>query len=107
MLTGVITSIAAMSLTALIGSGDPKVGPGYTMTAIAAAALGGVGLGGGVGGVVGAALGAVDIFLLQSILTFFNVSTFALQVAYGVILVLALSLNALQTAALSGRRKER
>jgi ribose transport system permease protein len=105
VLTGLITAVAALSLTALIGSGDPKVGPGYTMTAIASAALGGVGLGGGVGGVVGAALGAVDIFLLQSILTFFNISPFALQIAYGLILVVALSLNALQAKALSRRQK--
>ena len=35
----------------------------------------------------GAAIGAIDIFLLQSALTFFNVSTFVLQIAYGAILV--------------------
>lgn len=106
ILSGLISSIAALCLTALIGSGDPKVGPGYTMTAIASAALGGVSLAGGIGGVVGAALGAVDIFLLQSILTFFNISPFALQIAYGLILVSALSLNALQARAF-GRREGR
>ena len=104
-LTGLIASIAALSLTALIGSGDPKVGPGYTMTAIAAAALGGVSLAGGIGSVPGAVLGAVAIFLLQSILTFFNISPFALQIAYGVVLVIALSLNAVQTSHLVVRRK--
>ncbi len=47
-------------------------------------------------------VGAMDIFLLQSGLTYFNVSTFVLQIAYGLILVVSVSLNALPTA--FGRR---
>ena len=45
---------------------------------------------------LGAAIGAIDIFLLQSLLTAFNVSTYVLQVAYGAILVTAVVLIALQ-----------
>jgi len=71
--------------------------------AISAVALGGVSLAGGRGGFLAAAIGAVDIFLLQSALTYFNVSTFVLQIAYGVILVLSISLNALP--ALARRRR--
>ena len=44
---------------------------------------------------IAAAIGAVDIFMLQSALTYFNVSTFVLQIAYGVILVVAIALNAI------------
>lgn len=91
--SGVIAGVAALALTALIGSGDPNIGPGYTLIAIAAAALGGVSLAGGVGGLVAAFVGAADIFLLQNVLMSFNVSTFMLQAAYGVVLVLAVSLN--------------
>jgi ribose transport system permease protein len=40
-------------------------------------------------------IGASDIFLLQSALTYFNVSTFVLQIAYGLILVASISLNGL------------
>lgn len=90
---GLFAGFAALSLTALIGSGDPAIGPNYTLIAIAAAALGGVSLAGGIGGFTAAIIGAADIFLLQSMLTYFNVSTFVLQLAYGVILVLAVSLN--------------
>lgn len=96
VLTGVLAGAAGMMLTALIGSADPNVGPGYTLIAIAAVALGGVSLAGGRGGLVGAAIGAIDIFLLQSLLTTFNVSTYVLQVAYGAILVAAVVLMALQ-----------
>ena len=58
-----------------------------------AAALGGVSLAGGVGGLAAAFIGAADIFLLQNMLTSFNVSTFVLQAAYGIVLVLAVCLN--------------
>jgi ribose transport system permease protein len=96
ILTGAFAGIAALSLTALIGSADPNVGPTYTLLAISSIALGGVSLVGGRGGLTGAAIGALDIFLLQSVLTFFNVSTFVLQVAYGAILVAAVAFSPLQ-----------
>ncbi len=98
VLTGIFGGIAGLMLTALIGSADPNVGPSFTLLAISAVALGGVGLGGGRGGFLAAAVGAADIFLLQSALTYFNVSTFVLQIAYGIILVLSISLNALPAA---------
>ncbi len=93
VLAGLFAALAALSLTALIGSGDPIIGPGYTLIAIAAVALGGVSLAGGVGGLTAAFLGAACIFLLQSMLTAFNVSTFVLQAVYGAVLVLAVCLN--------------
>jgi len=92
-LTGMFAAVAGLSLTALLGSGDPNVGQQYTLTAIAATALGGVSLAGGRGGIVGAILGASSIFLMQNLLIYFNVSTFLLQMAYGTILVVAVVLN--------------
>jgi ribose transport system permease protein len=104
VMTGILGGCAGLMLTALIGSADPNIGPTYTLIAIAAVALGGVSLAGGRGGVAGAAIGAIDIFLLQSVLTTFNVSTFVLQIAYGAILVLAVMLTALQERLVMGRR---
>ena len=107
VLAGLFAGIAGLSLTALLGSTDPSVGPTYTLTAIAAAALGGVSLGGGRGGIVGASIGAIDIFLIQNAFTYFNASSFALQVAYGIILVLAVALNAIVARLLHTRRVRR
>jgi ribose transport system permease protein len=103
VMTGILAACAGLMLTALIGSADPNIGPTYTLIAIAAVALGGVSLAGGRGGLLGAAIGAIDIFLLQSVLTAFNVSTYVLQIAYGVILVAAVIMTALQER-LSGRK---
>jgi ribose transport system permease protein len=94
-LSGVFAGMAGLMLTALIGSADPNVGASFTLLAISAVALGGVSLGGGRGGLLAAVIGASDIFLLQSALTYFNVSTFVLQIAYGLILVASISLNGL------------
>jgi ribose transport system permease protein len=96
VLGGVLAGAAGLMLTALIGSADPATGPAYTLIAISAVALGGVSLGGGRGGLIAAAIGAIDIFLLQSALTYFNVSSYVLQIAYGLILVAAVMLTALQ-----------
>ncbi len=95
VLTGLFAGLGGLLLTALIGSADPTIGPTFTLIAISAVALGGVSLAGGRGGFLAALIGAVDIFLLQSALTYFNVSTFALQIAYGLILVGAVCLNAI------------
>jgi ribose transport system permease protein len=99
VISGLFAGIAGLMLTALIGSADPNIGQNYTLIAIAAVALGGVSLAGGRGGLTGAAIGAIDIFLLQSVLTSFNVSTYVLQIAYGAILVVAVVLTAVQERA--------
>lgn len=99
VVTGIFAGIAGLMLTALIGSADPNIGQTYTLIAVAAVALGGVSLAGGRGGLIGAAIGAIDIFLLQSVLTSFNVSTYVLQIAYGAILVAAVILTAVQERA--------
>jgi ribose transport system permease protein len=103
VITGLFAGIAGLMLTALIGSADPNIGQTYTLIAVAAVALGGVSLAGGRGGLIGAAIGAIDIFLLQSVLTSFNVSTYVLQIAYGAILVAAVILTALQERAVRVR----
>jgi ribose transport system permease protein len=90
---GLIGAVAGLALTGLLASADPTVGPAYTLQAIAAVALGGVSLAGGRGGMFGAVVGAIDIFLIQNVLTVFNASTFALEMAYGLILVIAIVLN--------------
>ncbi len=105
LVTGAIAAVAALSLTALLGSADAQVGPDFTLLAIAAAALGGVSLAGGKGRMTGAALGAVDIFLLQNLITHFNVSPFAIRITYGLVLVVAVVLNSERIAAMFARRR--
>jgi ribose transport system permease protein len=92
-LGGLLAALAGLALTALIGSGDPTVGPQYELEAVAAVALGGNSLAGGQGGMTGPALGAITLFLIQSLLSSLKVSSMWIQVVYGVVLLVALCLN--------------
>lgn len=103
VLTGIMAGIAGLVLTAVLGGADSTVGPTYTMLAIAAVALGGVSLAGGRGGLLGAACGAVLLFLIQNYLTLTEASSFVLEAAYGVVLVVAIVVN----GAWDHRRKNR
>jgi ribose transport system permease protein len=92
---GIFAAVAGLALTALIRSGDPTIGPQYTLAAIAAVALGGTSLAGGRGGIIGSILGAFAIFLIQNFLGAIGVAYYWNQVAYGAILLGALILNAI------------
>lgn len=94
VIAGVLAAIAGLVFTAALGSGDPRVGVPYTLTSIAAVALGGIALSGGRGGMLGAAAAGAVLFLIQTLFTFAQVSIFFIQIIYGLILLVALTLNA-------------
>lgn len=100
---GVLAAIAGLVFTAALGSGDPRVGVPYTLTSIAAVALGGIALSGGRGGMLGAAAAGALLFLIQTLFTLAQVSIFYIQIMYGVILLVALTLNAAGERARRGR----
>ncbi|WP_131736029.1 ABC transporter permease [Actinomadura roseirufa] len=90
---GAITGVAGLLIAAVLGGADATVGPSYTLVAIAGVALGGVSLSGGRGGLLGAAAGGASLFLIQNLLSFLQVSSFVLQIAYGVVLLVAIVAN--------------
>jgi ribose transport system permease protein len=93
MVAGAVAAVAGLALAASLGSGDPTVGPYYSLVSFAGVALGGVSLIGGRGGMLGAAAGGAILFLIQNLLTVAQVSTFHQQIAEGAILLLALTVN--------------
>ena len=95
-IAGVFAALAALTYTALIGSGDPTQGTTYTLIAVTALVLGGTSLAGGRGGVIGSLLGAVNLVLIGYVLATFSfgaVQGFVTDLAYGLILVLSLLLT--------------
>jgi len=93
VVAGVVAACAGLALAASLGSGDPTVGPNYSLISFAGVALGGVSLVGGRGGMLGAAAGGAILFLIQNLLTVDQVSTFHQQIVEGAILLLALTAN--------------
>jgi ribose transport system permease protein len=92
---GLFTAVGALAMTALIGSGDARIGAPLTLTAIAGAALGGTSLAGGRGGVLGALAGGFAVYLVQNALTVSHVSDFYVTFAYGAVLVGGIIVNGL------------
>lgn len=96
IVAGIFTATAALTYTALIGSGDPTQGNTYTLAAITALVLGGTSLAGGSGGGLGSILGAISIYLISYVLSTYNfgsVSGFVTQMSTGGILVISLLIN--------------
>jgi ribose transport system permease protein len=93
VLAGAMAGVGGVLLSAVLGGADATVGPQYTLIGVAGAAVGGVSLAGGRGGLAGAAAGGASLFLIQNILSFVQVSSFVLQIAYGCILIIAIVFN--------------
>lgn len=90
MLAGLLSGLAGMILAARIGSGNPTLGTGIELDAIAATVIGGTSFNGGVGTAWGAIIGALIIGTINTGLDLLNVSPFMQQVVKGVIIVVAI-----------------
>lgn len=106
-LTGVLTAVTAVILTARLGSAEPTAGVGMELDAIAAVILGGTSLAGGQGGVAGTLVGALILGVMDNTLNLLNVSPFWQEVAKGSIILVAVladnKLNALQFFGAKGK----
>ncbi len=103
VIVGVLCGISGMLGLAFFQSGDPNIGSGFELTAIAAAVIGGTPLRGGSATVVGAVLGAILLSAVNSGLAYFNVPVNWSQFATGAVILVAVALDSL----VRGRRRHR
>jgi len=92
---GALYGLAGLFLTAQTGSGDPLVGNSLLLPVFAAIVIGGTRLGGGRGGPLGSVLGAYILMVIVNLLLIFSVSAYYSTIAQGVVLIIAVLLNAL------------
>jgi ribose transport system permease protein len=90
VISGACAGLVAVLVIGRIGVGDPSVGGGWELDAIAAAVIGGVSLYGGEGRVVGIVAGVLLLMLINNALIVLNVSPFFQQVALGLVLGVAI-----------------
>lgn len=89
VINGLLCGIAAVVLTARLGSAQSTSGEGIEMDAIAAVILGGTSLSGGVGFVLPTVVGAMIMGIIDNILTLMNVNPHATNIVKGAIIIIA------------------
>ena len=91
---GLLAGIAGIVVSSRIGSGQPGLGQGYELDAIAAAVIGGTSLSaGGIGTIPGTIVGTLIIGVLNNTLDLVNVSAYWQQIIKGIIIVGAVVLD--------------
>ena len=97
ILSGTLAAAAGLVSAGRTGIGAPNVGSGSELTVIAAVVIGGASLAGGRGGVINSALGALTLAIIGNIMNLTNVPGYTQQVIMGVVIVLAVVLQKIQS----------
>jgi ribose transport system permease protein len=92
IISGVLQAFTGLYVAAQTGSGDPLIGEPLTLTAIAAAVLGGVGFLGGQGAMRGALAGSLLMSILINVMFFMGLPLVAQYVVQGLIIVATVAL---------------
>jgi D-xylose transport system permease protein len=94
LIMGALYGIAGVLITARLGAATPSTGTYMELDAIAGAVIGGTSLRGGVGTVVGAIVGSILLATIDNGMSIMNVSSFVQLIVKGIVLVLALAIDA-------------
>ncbi len=89
MISGLSAAIAGIVLASRVSVGDPYMGRGFELDAIAAAVIGGTSMAGGVGGLTGTIAGVLIITVMNNMLNLLNISPFIQQIIKGLIIIAA------------------
>lgn len=89
VMCALITTVAALMLTARLESGESNIGTAYPLNSIAACAIGGVSLFGGTGRLLNVVLGAIFIILVQNGMNLMRIGSYEQLIVIGILLVLA------------------
>ncbi|WP_158891079.1 ABC transporter permease [Amycolatopsis anabasis] len=106
VLVGGLAGLAGVLGLAFFTSGDPNVGTGLELQAIAAAVIGGTPLRGGSATVVGAVFGAVLLSVVSSGLVYFSIPANWSSFASGTVVLLAVAVDSLLRSRRRARRSE-
>ncbi len=91
--SGLMSAIAAILLTARLNSAQPIAGTMYQLDAIAATVIGGTSLIGGEGSLAGTLIGALIMGVLRNGLNLLGVSSFLQQIVIGAVIIAAVLID--------------
>ncbi|HTS91253.1 MAG TPA: ribose ABC transporter permease [Stellaceae bacterium] len=87
--SGLLSALAGIILTARLESAQPTAGLGYELDAIAAVVVGGTSLAGGIGSMTGTLIGSLIIGVLSNALNLLDVSSYYQLITKGCVILLA------------------
>lgn len=96
IISGILSALSGIILASRLFSGQPSVGVGLELDAIAAVILGGTSFTGGAGNLMGTILGAFTIVILLNGLALLGVSYYTQLIVRGIVIMFALLLVAEQ-----------
>ena len=102
-LQGLVCAVAGVLLASRITSGQPNAATGLELSVISACVLGGVSLAGGRAAMTGVIVGVLIMGIAENVMNLLNIQAFYQSVVRGLILLLAVLLDNLRSAA-AGRR---
>jgi ribose transport system permease protein len=97
MISGVVASFGSLMITSQLSHGRPEMGEGAELEVITIAVLGGVGMSGGTGSYVGVAIALILMTVIGNGMVLMDLPFFWRHVSRGVILIVALLVDALKT----------
>ena len=100
VISGVMSSVAALIITSRIMCAQVSIGEGNELDAIASAVIGGVSMAGGEGGVAGAIIGTLVIVMINNGLNLMGISPYIQTAIKGFVIFLAIAMDVIR------RRKE-
>lgn len=103
-LLGFLSAVSGIVLASRMYSGQPTVGVGFEMDAIAASVLGGTSFSGGIGRIGGTLIGILVIAVLNNGLNLLNVSSFWQFIAKGFVILFAVYFD---LAKKKGKKKDK
>jgi rhamnose transport system ATP-binding protein len=93
-LAGALTGLTGALWASRYATIDARVASGYELSVIAAAVVGGVAIRGGAGTVLGAVFGALTLLVIRNGLTLVRVDPLWLQGVYGLVILIAITIDA-------------
>ena len=96
-IAGALSAIGGIIVTSRLDSAQPNAGIGFELDSIAAVVIGGTSLSGGKGTIMGTVQGALIIGILNNGLVLLNVSPFWQQVIKGLVILLAVVVEKLNS----------
>jgi ribose transport system permease protein len=107
VISGGMSAVAAVTLTARLNSAQPIAGIMYELDAIAATVIGGTSLMGGSGTLTGTLIGALIMGVLRNGLNLLGISSFLQQVVIGGVIIAAVLVDSVFTARAAAARAKR